>query len=246
VAQFRTSLGDALSLIRAFIGYDPRESIAYHVLTQSIINLTRRPVSITPLAEGMLNNFDGQRDGTNAFIYSRFLVPELCEFKGWALYLDSDMLLRDDLAHLWALRDESKAAMVVPHDYHTKHRRKLVGTPMECGNQDYPRKNWSSMILWNCEHPANRVLTAEFVARSPGSVLHRFQWLKDDELGYVSLPWNWLVGEYTRLEHAKLVHFTAGAPCFSHYSRCDYANEWRDARDDVIHALDKSTIMGAA
>jgi lipopolysaccharide biosynthesis glycosyltransferase len=134
-------------VIPVCIGYDPRETIAYHVLEQSIIDKTSQPVAIIPLASRMLQDFDGQRDGTNAFIYSRFLVPELCDYQGWAIYCDSDMLLRRDLAELWALRDESKAVMVVQHDYHTKHRRKLIGTPMECDNADYPKKNWSSLIL---------------------------------------------------------------------------------------------------
>jgi hypothetical protein len=233
-------------LIPVFIGYDHRESVAYHVLTQSILDRTTAPVSITPLASRMLKDFDGQRDGTNAFIYSRFLVPELMGFKGWALYLDADMMARDDLANLWALRDESKAAMVVQHGYHTRHRRKLIGTPMECDNADYPRKNWSSAILWNCAHPANRILTTEYVNEAPGSVLHRFQWLNDEQLGSLPKEWNWLVGEYPLSAEAKIVHFTYGAPCFSHYSRCDYASEWKGTKDDVNHALDKSHLMGVA
>jgi hypothetical protein len=233
-------------MISIAIGYDPRESIAYHVLEQSIINRTSAPVAIIPLANRMLRNFDGQRDGTNAFIYSRFLVPELMDYQGWAIYMDSDMLLRDDLVKLWDLRDDSKAVMVVQHDYHTKNRRKLIGTPMECDNADYPRKNWSSMMMWNCGHPQNRILNADFVSESPGSLLHRFQWLTDDLIGGISTEWNHLVGEYPLTEKAKLVHFTYGMPGFSHYRRCDYSSEWRGLSDDVNAALDKSTLMGAA
>jgi lipopolysaccharide biosynthesis glycosyltransferase len=233
-------------MIRVAIGYDPRESVAYHVLSQSIIDRTSEPVSILPLTERSLNGFDGQRDGTNAFIYSRFLVPELMGFDGWAVYADSDMLLRCDLAELWKLRDESKAVMVVKHDYQTKHRKKLIGTPMECGNADYPRKNWSSLILWNCGHPQNRLLTREYVQEAPGSVLHRFQWLKDDLVGSLPLEWNWLVGEYPIKPEANLVHFTHGAPCFSYYRKCDYATEWHGIREGVNAALDKSRLMGVA
>lgn len=233
-------------MIPVAIGYDPRESVAYHVLSQSIIHRTSVPVSILPLAARALRDFDGQRDGTNAFIYSRFLVPELMGYRGWAVYMDSDMLLRDDLVKLWDLRDESKAVMVVQHDYHTKHRRKLIGTPMECDNHDYPRKNWSSLILWNCEHPQNRILTTEYVTEAPGSVLHRFGWLKDELVGSVPLDWNHLVGEYPLTEKAKLVHFTYGAPCFSHYRKCDYASEWHGMREEVNAALDKSHLMGVA
>jgi hypothetical protein len=228
------------------VGYDHRESIAYHVLCQSVIDKTSEPVAMIPLASRMLSNFNGQRDGTNAFIYSRFLVPELMGYQGWAIYADSDMLLRADLAELWALRDESKAVMVVEHDYHTKHRRKLIGTPMECGNADYPRKNWSSLILWNCGHPRNRILTREYVSEAPGSLLHRFQWLSDDLIGALPPTWNHLVGEYPLTEKAQLVHFTSGAPCFSHYRKCDYATEWHGVREDVNAALDKSHLMGVA
>ncbi len=233
-------------MIPVCIGYDHRESVAYHVLSQSIIDRTTAPVAVIPLASKMLKDFDGQRDGTNAFIYSRFLVPELMNYQGWAIYCDSDMLLRDDLVKLWDLRDESKAVMVVKHDYHTKHRRKLIGTPMECDNADYPKKNWSSLILWNCAHPMNRILTAEYVNDAPGSVLHRFSWLPDELVGELPKEWNWLVGEYPISADANLVHFTYGAPCFSHYSRCDYASEWKGTRDDVTHALDKSHLMGVA
>jgi hypothetical protein len=233
-------------VIPVAIGYDVRESVAYHVLAQSIINRTREPVSIIPLASRMLADFDGQKDGTNAFIYSRFLVPELCNYQGWAVYMDADMLLRADLAELWALRDESKAVMVVQHDYHTKHRRKLIGTPMECGNADYPRKNWSSMILWNCGHPMNRILTKEYVSEAPGSVLHRFSWLPDDLIGEIPKEWNWLVGEYQLSADANLVHFTYGAPCFRYYSRGDYASEWHGVKDDVNAALDNSRLFGVA
>lgn len=233
-------------MIRVAIGYDHRESIAYHVLCQSIIDKTSAPVSIVPLSQRQLRGFDGQRDGTNAFIYSRFLVPELMDFDGWAIYCDSDMLARADLAELWALRDESKAVMVVQHDYHTKHRRKLIGTPMECGNADYPRKNWSSLILWNCAHPQNRLLTSEYVSEAPGSVLHRFQWLTDDLIGALPSTWNHLVGEHGLTPEANLVHFTYGAPCFRHYSRCDYASEWHGVREDVNAALDNSRLYGVA
>ena len=234
-------------MIPVAIGFDPRETIAYHVLEQSIIDKCSQPVAIIPLASSMLKDFDGQRDGTNAFIYSRFLVSELMDYQGWAVYLDSDMMFRDDLAKLWEMRDESKAVMVVQHDYHTSNRRKLIGTPMECENSHYPRKNWSSMILWNCGHPQNRILTREFVQESPGSVLHRFQWLSDDLIGSIPMEWNHLVGEYpTNYADTKLVHFTLGAPCFEHYRKCNYSTEWHDGQSRVNSALDKSHLMGVA
>ena len=219
-------------MIRVLIGYDYRESVTYHVLSQSIINLTSEPVSIVPLDTS--GWFDGQRDGTNRFIYSRFLTPYLMNYDGWAIYMDSDMLLMSDLVELWKMRDNDKAVMVCKHDYKTKNPVKLVGTPMEAKNENYERKNWSSMVLWNCSHPANRLLTKEYVSEAPGSLLHRFRWLSDDLIGSIPLEWNWLVGEYEPVE-AKLLHFTIGAPCFSHYRKCDYALAWHTVCGQVVH-----------
>lgn len=177
----------------------------------------------------MLDGFDGQQDGTNAFIYSRFLVPELMGWNGWALYCDSDMLARRDLAELWALRDDRKALLVCKHEYETHHFEKFVGTPIYAQNEHYPRKNWSSLILWNCGHPANRILKRDFVAEAGGKYLHRFSWLRDDQIGRLPLSWNWLATEYPMNEHAGLVHHTLGAPGFAHYQSSDYAGDWHRA-----------------
>lgn len=226
-------------MIHLFAGYDPRESAVYHVLTQSILNTSTVPVAVTPLHSPMLGDFDGQQDGTNAFIYSRFLVPELMGFEGWAIYCDSDMLFRTDIAELWKLRDESKAVMVVQHDYKTKHSLKAIGSELESKNQDYPRKNWSSLVMWNCAHPRNRILTSEFVSSAGGRVLHRFDWLSDDLVGEVPRGWNWLVGEYEFSLGAHLVHFTLGAPGFEHYKDCDYSAEWFGTQMDVNHMVGK-------
>ena len=158
-------------MLKVFIGYDPREAIAYHVCVNSIIRKSSVPFSVTPLA---LNNLAGysekHADGSNQFIYSRFLVPHLTGFSGWAIFMDGDMLLREDIQRLWELRDESKAVLVVKHDYRTRLKEKYLGAR----NEDYPRKNWSSVILWNCGHPANRALTPEFVEMATGAQLHRF------------------------------------------------------------------------
>lgn len=225
-------------MIPICIGYDPRESVAHHVLEQSIIDRSSLPVAIIPLHTPMLRDFDGQQDGTNAFIYSRFLVPELMDFQGWAIYCDSDMLLRADIAELWALRDDSKAVMVCQHDYKTRHTFKSIGTAMEAKNEDYPRKNWSSLILWNCGHPRNRIVNREFASSAGGKALHRFSWLNDDEIGALPVEWNWLVGEYPHDKNAKLVHFTLGMPGFDYYRGCDYSSEWRGYWADVARRDD--------
>src|SRR6185312_12894549 len=174
------------STVPIYVGFDPREAACYHVFCQSVIERASIPVSFHPLHRPMLDNFDGQKDGTNAFIYSRFLIPHLQSYNGWALFFDGDMAMVNDVAELWALRDEfvvNKAVCVVQHDYKTRQPRKYLGTLMEADNLDYPRKNWSSVMLWNCNHMANRILTPEFVREAPGSFLHRFSWLKDEQIG---------------------------------------------------------------
>lgn len=226
-------------MIPLYVGYDPRESATYHVLCQSVLNTATVPVAFVPLHSSMLQNFDGQQDGTNAFIYSRFLVPELMGFQGWAIYCDSDMLFRTDINELWKLRDESKAAMVVKHDYKTRYPLKAIGTAIECKNESYPRKNWSSMVLWNCGHPMNRILTRDFVSEAGGRRLHRFEWLPDDMIGEIPRSWNWLVGEYDYNLGANLVHFTLGAPGFEYYKNSDYSAEWFGNKMDVNHMVGK-------
>lgn len=220
-------------MIRVFIGYDPREPVAYHVCANSIIRNSSEPVAIAPLALNLLAPLykEKHKDGSNDFIYSRFLVPYLCDFSGWAIYLDGDMIVRGDIADLFAERDEWKAAMVVRHPpYTTKARRKYLGAK----NQNYPRKNWSSVILWNCGHYHNRMLTPDKVAKMKGAELHRFSWLQDERLGALPREWNWLDTEYERKETASLVHYTLGTPCFRDYAACDHADLWHD---ELLYAM---------
>ena len=222
-----------------FCGYDPREAAGYHVFCQSVIERASVPVSLIPL-HGPLLNFDGQRDGTNAFIYSRFLVPALMGYSGWAIFADaSDMVVISDIAKLWAERETNafnKAVAVVKHDYKTKHPRKYIGTPMESDNLDYPGKNRSSVILWNCGHYANRRLTPELVKESPGSFLHRFQWLEEQQIGELPAEWNALSGEQD-ISAASLIHWTLGSPGFSHYANCDGARHFHKARANAMHMI---------
>ncbi len=128
-------------MITIFVGYDPREACVYHTFCQSVIEHATQPVQFVPLHRPMLNDFDGQQDGTNAFIYSRYLVPQLQNYTGWAIFVDGDMHVNSDIVELWNLRDESKAAQVVKHNYKTVSPRKYIGTPIENDNVDYDRKN---------------------------------------------------------------------------------------------------------
>jgi lipopolysaccharide biosynthesis glycosyltransferase len=215
-------------MIPIFIGYDPREAIAYHVCSNSIIRHSSQPVAISPLALNILKDYDETHtDGSNHFIYSRFLVPHLMNYKGWAIFMDGDMLLRDDITKLWELRDESKAVQVVKHEYRTRFTEKYLGAK----NEDYPRKNWSSVILWNCGHPGNAKVTPEFIQSATGAQVHRFTWLTDDLVGELPKEWNWLDIEYDHTPDAKLVHYTLGTPCFHEFSnQGSFSNEWHRER----------------
>jgi hypothetical protein len=220
-------------MIPLYVGFDQREAIAFHVFVQSVVEHSSVPVQFIPLHGPMLRHFDGQRDGTNAFIFSRYLIPSLQGFRGWAIFADGDMLCRTDIAELWRLRDERYAVQVVQHDYQTSHPRKYLGTPLENDNVDYPRKNWSSLVLWNCAHPSNRILSREFVEDAGGIFLHRFQWLRDDEIGSLPLTWNWLVREYPDAE-PQLAHYTLGVPGFAEY-RNDDGGEWMHTLSRALH-----------
>jgi lipopolysaccharide biosynthesis glycosyltransferase len=225
--------------IPLYVGFDQREAAAYHVFCQSVLDKATAPVAFHPLAKQMLSGFDGQRDGTNAFIYSRFLVPYLQNYIGWALFADGDMVMVDDITKLWGLQEDlivNKAVAVVKHDYKTRHPRKYIGTPMEADNVDYPRKNWTSVMLWNCGHHANRILTPEFVSESPGSFLHRFSWLKDEQVAELPPEWNALSMEQD-LSLPSLVHFTLGCPGFSHYRHSPGAEHWHRARKNAMRMI---------
>ncbi len=209
-----------------WIGYDSREAAAFHVCAQSIIETATVPVAIKPLTLSSLTWFPNHRDGTNAFITSRYLIPALEDFAGWALFIDSDILLREDMARIWALRDDRYAVQVVKHAYKTEFPRKYMGSPIEAANVDYPRKNWSSVMLLNCGHPAMRRLTPGYVARSTSQHLHRLEWLDEALVGELPADLNHLVGEYSRRDTARLVHYTLGVPGFGHYVDCEHSREW--------------------
>ncbi|WP_242615677.1 glycosyltransferase [Sphaerotilus mobilis] len=218
-----------------FIGYDDREAVAYHTFCQSILETCSVPVAFTPLVLSSLPGYkETHVDGSNTFIYSRFLTPLLCNFDGWALFADGDMICRRDLAELWALRDPSKAVQVVQHDYQTKASMKYLGNK----NQNYPRKNWSSVVLWNCGHAKHRILTPEFVMQQTGAFLHRFSWLSDDDIGALPVEWNWLTTEYPDNDDAKLLHYTLGTPCFKDYKNADMAPIWHEARERSQSGMD--------
>lgn len=214
-----------LDIIKIVVGFDQAEAIAYHTFCQSIIDKASVPLQFMPLSEKTLSNYGATRnDGSNRFIYSRFLTPYLNNFTGWAVYADGDMVCRVDIKDLWDLKDHSKAVMLVKHDYTTKVSTKYLGNK----NQNYPRKNWSSLVLWNCSHPINKVLTPEFIAAKEGAYLHRFSWIPEELIGEIPLEWNWLADEYKNNEQARLVHYTLGTPCFLDYKNSPMSKYWHE------------------
>jgi len=224
-------------MINIFIGYDHREAIAYHVCANSIIRHSSKPISFMPLALNNMQDYqETHTDGSNHFIYSRFLVPHLMEYKGWAIFMDGDMLVRDDIEKLWALRDDSKAVMVVKHDYKTKMTEKYLGAK----NENYPRKNWSSVILWNCGHAANKEVTPEFIENATGAQLHRFTWLSDDLIGELPKVWNWLPDELGANQDAKLLHYTLGTPSFHDFATTPMGDEWHRERIYTDYCLQRN------
>lgn len=211
-------------MIRWFIGHDPVEAGTYHVMSNSLMRHSSMPVSITPVSlkslEGILTR-DRHPLQSNDFAFSRFLVPWMCNFEGWAVFSDCDMIVLDDPAKLWALRDDRYAVKVVHHTHIPVESVKYLGTTQT----QYSRKNWSSVVLWNCGHPANRILTPENINLADGLDLHQFRFLPDELIGYLPKQWNYLVG-YDKSNDAKLVHYTTGGPYFEEYRNCDYHLDW--------------------
>jgi hypothetical protein len=211
-------------VIHLFCGYDQREAVGFHTFVASVIERASVPVAIHPL------DAKGLPQGTNTFTFSRFLVPWLMGFKGRAIFADAcDMLMPGDVAELDALFDPTKAVQVVPHAYATRNKIKYIGTDLECPNVDYPRKNWASLMLVNCEHPAWRGMTPERVREfaSVPTTLLGLRWMPDEAIGFLPDRWNRLVDEGQPVEGASLLHWTAGIPAFPHYRNAPGADLWR-------------------
>ncbi|MEJ6845094.1 hypothetical protein V3589_02575 [Sinorhizobium fredii] len=230
------------------IGFDPREVDAFAVARRSIERRLTVPIPVSGLvladlkARGLYTRPTSRRyssaistgDGylwddisgapmATEFACSRFLVPFLENYDGFALFMDCDMLVRSNLARIFGQCDKSKAVMVVKHDHKPTTETKMDGQLQT----RYARKNWSSVMVFNCGHPANRALTPELVNSVPGRDLHAFCWLKDEEIGSLDQSWNYLVGHSSPEITPDIVHFTDGIPSMAGYEACEYADEWR-------------------
>jgi len=210
-------------MIRLFCGFDNRESIGSYVFAHSVVSRASEPVQITFLHE------NGLPTGTNSFTVSRFLVPYFLNFQGKAIFADgADMICQADIAELvWQMQDMTEAVKVVKHEYKTKHPIKYLGTELESPNIDYPRKNWASLMLINCDHPAWRNVKPEILKEKSTLDCLQFEFLLDSEIGEILNPaWNTLVDEGQPVEGAKILHWTAGIPGFKHYADAPGAELW--------------------
>ena len=229
--------------VRVFIGYDTREAAAFSVLGHSIHARASCPVSITPVRLSELAGVFAREVNplqSTQFSFSRFLTPYLCGFEGWAIFMDCDMLVLDDIARLWALRDERYAVQVVKHVHVPKEETKFLGAVQT----KYEKKNWSSVMLMNCSRCT--VLTPDYVNRASGLELHQFKWLEGDHLiGALPPAWNHLVGYDAPRRDASLVHFTIGGPYFQEYRDCEYAAEWFAERDAMLRVEQRAKAPAA-
>jgi lipopolysaccharide biosynthesis glycosyltransferase len=224
-------------VLKIYIGYDPVESVAWHVMAHSIFSRSSKPVALIPINLANLKAiFKRERDPkqSNEFSYTRFLVPYLSDYQDYALFFDCDMMLRTDIQEIFdeIKKDPGKAVYVVKHDYQPRDDIKYLNTVQ----YKYPRKNWSSVVLWNCGHPANKKITPEFVNTASAMDLHRFAWLKDEDIGELNVKWNWLVGEYDEPPaDVRNVHWTVGGPYFNEYRDADFSDEWFRERDKASY-----------
>jgi len=220
-------------MIRIFIGYDKRETVTYHVLAHTILKHSTEPVSVTPLVRSQLPvNPTRDPKASTDFADTRFLVPWLCNYEGWAIFMDCDEMFTVDPKELWDLRDERFAVIVRKHLHTPENERKFLNSRQF----KYKYKNWSSLMLFNNEKC--KVLDPAYINATPGLDLHQFTWLSGEhEIGELSYGWNHLAGEYhyTEAGEPMVIHFTTGSPCFAEYRYTPYAKQWWDAYKDMTH-----------
>lgn len=208
-------------MLKVFIGYDPKEKDAYDVLEYSIKRHASKELEIIPLNLTALRNsgiFTRENVGTTEFSMTRFLVPFLSNYEGVSIFMDCDMLCKTDLTPLFLVG--SKTVYCVQHDYTPTPGKKAMGE-----NVPYPRKNWSSFMVFN--NSKCKALTLDYVNTASPADLHRMTWANED-IGALDAELNWLVGEYPHNDNALILHYTLGTPCFEEYKNCDHSEEWHN------------------
>ena len=212
-----------------FIGYDSKEDIAYRVCKQSLLKNSSTEIKVLALKLNELIARDYYKRSVDPlasteFTYSRFFVPLLMNYKGWAVFCDCDFLFFEDVSKLFNNLSEEKAVYCVQHDYTPKEKHKMDGQKQTI----YPRKNWSSLIVFNCSHPSNKKLNIDTINNESGAFLHQFKWLKDEEIGSLDERWNWLEGWTSNHNSTSpfAVHYTRGGPWFDEWQDVEFAKDW--------------------
>lgn len=224
-------------MLEVFIGWDSREIDAYKVCEHSIHKHTNnarvRPLKQQALRKLGIYNRPLEEKAATEFAFSRFFVPWMTKYKGYAIFCDCDMLFTCDLDEIFYSIGARKAVYVVQHDYTPRHTIKMDGQVQ----QSFPRKNWSSFILWDCSHPANARLTLDYCNTASAAELHQFKWLKDSQIGDLALSWNWLEGEYSKPSKTpRNIHYTQGGLWFENIAKeryVDYGEEWLQAWEET-------------
>lgn len=226
----RSAQGQRMQPLRIFIGWDSREDLAFQVCRRSLEAHSSIPLNIYPIRQfemrerGLFWRAPDSLSSTE-FSFTRFLTPYLANFRGWAVFVDCDFLFRKDIAGLLDYRDPTKALYCVQHHYLPEETVKMDGRIQT----RYPRKNWSSLMWINCEHPLVKNVTPEIVNNETGLNLHRFSFLNDEAIGSLPTTWNYLEGWHSRAdcEDPAAVHFTRGGPWLDDYNGVEYGGEWR-------------------
>lgn len=220
-------------MLNVYIGYDPREAVAYHVCAHSILSRASGPVAIIPINKRNIPEYTREmEDGSTEFSFSRFLTPYLSGYVGQSIFMDSDMLVLDNVYSLIEECSLFVDVSVVKHDYTPKTTTKFLGNKQHV----YPKKNWSSVMVFNNYTSPCRSLSPIVVNESSGKYLHQFEWTNEDRIGELSKDWNHLVGEYDENPNAKIVHFTLGTPCFKGYEDQEYADAWFKEKEAMNYA----------
>lgn len=204
------------------------------MLCHSILRQASGPVEFVPIRKELLPEFTrGMEDGSTEFSFSRFLTPYLAGYEGQAIFMDCDMLVRCDILELLNFISSTQDVSVVQHDYMPNTTTKFLGQTQSA----YPKKNWSSLMVFNCFRRAVKTLTPEVVNTHSGAFLHQLKWAKN--VGAIPLEYNHLVGEYDPNPNAKIVHFTLGTPCFIGYEHQEFCNDWFAEKDLMNGCINK-------
>lgn len=232
-----------------FVGYDSREDIAWQVCRHSLLRHASPDLEVIPLRQSVLRELGlytrAQDVGASTeFSLTRFLTPYLAAQSGWVVFCDCDFLFTTDVREVFDGLDPSKALYCVQHDYTPHFEVKMDGKKQAT----YPRKNWSSFMVFNCDHPDVKALTPAVVNSATPACLHRFEWVRDQNaVGALDLDWNFLEGEYPKPETTpRVIHYTNGGPWFEEWQECDYAELWNNERELYLQSRRKPSLPEAA